>query len=264
MNLDFNKYKRIFAFGCSFTKYRWPTWADLISLECPNAIYRNYGMGGLGNLAISTRIIEGSRRFRFDSDDLVLVMWSTFCREDRWIEGKWFAQGNVYYSEYPKEWIKKYVDPNGGLIRDHALIYSTNRYLESLGVDSIVLKSAPFAYSEFGDISDLVSKELEVLYKKDYDSMPIDLYTYIGSDWCKDQQKYLDDWEQEFWRNDSHPFSGTYVSYLKHMGINLSDSTLRLANEWDNFLKTNPRSSEMMKRIDFLRQNVDLGRNKIF
>lgn len=264
MNLDFNKYKRIFAFGCSFTKYRWPTWADLISMESPDAVFRNYGMEGIGNLGISTRIIEGSKRFKFNNEDLILIMWSTFCREDRWLEGRWFTQGNVYFSEYPKEWIKKYVDPNGYLIRDHALIYSTNRYLESLGVDSIVLKSTPFAHTEIDSIDKRISDELEILYKKEYDYMPIDLYTFNGGYWSKDEQRYLDDYGEEEWRNDHHPFSESYVNYLNYIGIPLSNSTKEFANDWDNFVKTNPRSSEMIKRIDFLRQNVDLGRNKIF
>lgn len=264
MNLDFNKYKRIFAFGCSFTKYRWPTWADLISMEAPDAIFRNYGMPGMGNLGISTRIIEGSNRFEFSSTDLVLVMWSSFCREDRWIDGKWFTQGNVYHSEYPKEWVKKYVDPNGSLIRDHALIYSTNLYLKSLGVDTVLLKSTPFSFTELDNSNENISKELEVIYKKSYDSMPIDLYTFNGNTWAKDEQEYLDDYREEHWRHDHHPFSETYVSYLDHIGIKLSDRTKEFALDADSLLKRKPRTSEMIKRFDFLRQNVDLGRNKIF
>ena len=33
MIFDWTKYKRFFTFGCSFTCYMWPTWADIISKE---------------------------------------------------------------------------------------------------------------------------------------------------------------------------------------------------------------------------------------
>jgi hypothetical protein len=270
MNLDFKKYKRIFAFGCSFTHYKWPTWADLISIESPDAIYRNYGFAGMGNLAISTRIIEGSKRFNFNSDDLILVMWSTFCREDRWLNGRWFTQGSVYNSTYPEDWIRDYTDPNGYLIRDHALIYSTNQYIKSLDCDSVILKSSPFDYTETNPDKEsaYVRDQLSLIYKNDYNNLPLDFYTFNGSSWGNDTQEFFDDYNTDIkiqtWRTDIHPFSGSYVKYLEFIGIKLSDSTKRFANTFDEFIKRKPKITEMNKNIDFLRQNVDLGVNRIF
>ena len=94
--------------------------------------------------------------------------------------------------------------------------------------------------------------------------MPIDLYTFNGNTWAKDEQEYLDDYKEEYWRHDHHPFSGTYVNYLNHIGVKLSDETKQFALDADALLKSKPRTSEMTKRFNFLRQNVDLGRNKIF
>ena len=48
MHIDFNKYKRVFAFGCSFTNYIYPTWADLIMHEMPSAECYNFGKAGGG------------------------------------------------------------------------------------------------------------------------------------------------------------------------------------------------------------------------
>lgn len=270
MNLDFKKYKRIFAFGCSFTHYKWPTWADLISLESPDAVYRNYGFAGMGNLAISTRIIEGSKRFKFNSDDLILVMWSTFCREDRWLRGRWFTQGSVYNSSYPQDWIRDYTDPVGYLIRDHALIYSTNQYIKNLGCDSVILRSSPFDFTEANPDSDTVDilDGLSLIYKNDYNNLPLDLYTFNGNSWGNDTQEFFDDYHTDIkvqtWRQDSHPFSSTYARYLDLVGVKLSDSTVQFASEFDEFIKNKPRVTEMNKKIDFLRQNVDLGANRIF
>jgi len=269
MNLEFKKYKRIFAFGCSFTHYKWPTWADLISLESPDAVYRNYGTAGMGNLAISTRIIEGSKRFNFNSDDLVLVMWSTFCREDRWLRGSWFTQGSVYNSSYPKEFIQDYTDPVGYLIRDHALIYSTTQYLKNLECDAVILKSNSFEYTEerLDNNTAKILNELSLVYKNEYNELPIDLYTFNGHTWSNDRQEFFDDYDTNkapFLRNDSHPHSTTYAKYLDFIGIKLSDSTKQFANEFDEYIKTRPRVTDMIKKIDFLRMNVGYGTNRIF
>ena len=47
---------RLFVFGCSFTKYYWPTWADIIGQEFE--YYENWGEIGSGNLRIAHRITE--------------------------------------------------------------------------------------------------------------------------------------------------------------------------------------------------------------
>ena len=126
------------------------------------------------------------------------------------------------------------------------------------------MKSTPFSHTEINGSDDLVVKELSAIYKKDYDLMPIDLYTFNGGNWSNDSQEFLDDWADEYWRKDFHPFSTTYANYLKHIGIKLSNNTITVAEEADLLLKTKPRTSEMARRYDFLRQNVDLGINKIF
>jgi hypothetical protein len=265
MITDYSKYKRIFAFGCSFTCYSWPTWADLISLEAPHAVYSNYGKAGMGNLGISVRIIEASKRFNFTSDDLILVMWTTFCREDRWLRGNWFTQGNVYASTYPKDWVQEYTDPFGYKVRDHALIYSTTQYLKSLECDSILLKSSPFAYIEGIEDSDVadyesLGRQLEFIYKKDYDEMPIDFYTSMGNIWNKGpEQEFLDDWDKDKkprWRKDRHPWTTEYLNYLNFIGIKLSDNTKKFAIESDLWMSRKPRVTEMHEKFNFLRQNV--------
>jgi hypothetical protein len=65
MNVDFTKYKRFFAFGCSFTCYIWPTWADVVSKEMPQAKFYNLGKTGAGNLCISSKVAEANNRFKF-------------------------------------------------------------------------------------------------------------------------------------------------------------------------------------------------------
>ena len=46
---NWEKYKRVFAFGCSFTHYSYPTWANLIAYQNTDAEFYNFGKAGMGN-----------------------------------------------------------------------------------------------------------------------------------------------------------------------------------------------------------------------
>lgn len=252
MNIDFKKYKRFFAFGCSFTNYAWPTWADLIAFQYPHAEYFNYAIPGMGNIGIAARINEANKRFEFDDSDLVMVMWSTFCREDRWLRGRWHTQGNIYNSDYPDNFVKNFTDPVGYLIRDHSLINLTNEFLSKSKFGSLILKSAPFILSDSGSIDahDSTLSDLCKLYLKDYNDFPIDLYTYMGSTWGKFQQKINEDVNGNQTYVDSHPPTSMYLKYLESMGIEFSKNIKNLSDETDIILGTPViKRSELMKKF---------------
>lgn len=122
------KSKRFFAFGCSFTRYAWPTWADIIGAPYEENYY-NYGKVGAGNIYIHNTIMEVDQIHKFNSDDLVIVQWSGVDREDRYLNGEWRTKGNVL-SAYSEKWISQYYDSRGYLIRDIALIKSIKEFLE--------------------------------------------------------------------------------------------------------------------------------------
>ena len=127
MIFDWSKYKRFFTFGCSFTCYMWPTWADIVSKEMPAAEFYNFGLSGGGNPLISYRVAETNNRYKFTDTDLVMIMFSTYCREDRWVtDRKWIAGGNIFNNRfYPDSWVKEFADERGYLIRDAAVIDMT-------------------------------------------------------------------------------------------------------------------------------------------
>ena len=145
MKFDWSKYKRFFAFGCSFTSYMWPTWADVVSKEMPDAEFFNLGNSGSGNMLISLRLAEANNRFQFTETDLIMVMYTTYAREDRWVEDRWITPGNIYNNDvYPKEWVKKFADERGYLIRDAGLIDMSMKYLDSIPCDKYCMLSVPF------------------------------------------------------------------------------------------------------------------------
>jgi len=70
--------KRLFTFGCSFTKWSWPTWNDYIGLSFDE--YYNFACGGADNKNILYRLLQADKNYKFTSDDCVMVMFSSFNR----------------------------------------------------------------------------------------------------------------------------------------------------------------------------------------
>jgi hypothetical protein len=55
--------RRLFAFGCSFTNYRWSTWADCLAPEFD--YFENWGQAGAGNHYIFNSVMECDQRNHF-------------------------------------------------------------------------------------------------------------------------------------------------------------------------------------------------------
>ena len=133
---------RLFTFGCSFTNYNWATWADIIGGEF--LYYQNWGVRGAGNHCIFNSIIECNQRNCFSKDDTIAIMWSGITREDRYINNRWLTGGNVYNNRfYNEDFVKKYVDNRGFLIRDMAFIKATIDLLDHWGVKYIMFSMIP-------------------------------------------------------------------------------------------------------------------------
>ncbi len=62
---------RCFAFGCSFTRWFYPTWADVIGSNFTT--FYNYGNGALSNNTLHNRFLEVDHIHKFNSDDTILV-----------------------------------------------------------------------------------------------------------------------------------------------------------------------------------------------
>lgn len=254
MDIDFLKYKRFFTFGCSYTSYQWPTWANILAKEMPNAEFYNFGKSGAGNVMIACRVGEAAQRFTFCETDLVMVMWSSFCREDRWIEGDWRVYGNIFnQSFYSEDWVKKYADPIGYLIRDLPLIEMTNTFLTTLPCDSIKLKSTELTFLELAQKLENDSNRnnlLETIYKTyhlSYEKMPTSLATFTRT-LPRSTYYYIDADNKKM--SDGHPTPTDVCNYLRLLGISISETTEIYAAEYTNWLKKNNRAQEIRDRFN--------------
>ena len=126
---------RLFTFGCSFTHWAWPTWADIIAHDLAIPYY-NWGMPGMGNIAMQNRLTECDLRNNFNKDDIILVVWSTWSREDRYNVGKgaqrgygWNVRGDVLHS-YDTQFIDNHWSINNDLIKNSTAIISANKMFD--------------------------------------------------------------------------------------------------------------------------------------
>lgn len=88
---------RLFTFGCSLTRYHYPTWADILGQQWN--FFENWGEPGSGNHAIFNAIVECDARNRFNHDDTVIVLWSALARLDVYQKFKWKHTNNLFIDD---------------------------------------------------------------------------------------------------------------------------------------------------------------------
>jgi len=141
---------RLFAFGCSFTQYAWPTWADFLGLEFEQ--FENWGYPGIGNRAIAERIAQCHAINKFTSDDTVIVQWSSYLRNDyhtgrrrlnymkkdplAW-QGGWKTGGSIFnyinQPVYDQKWIAQFFDGQSFFMHTLNNIVASQGLLKSTG-----------------------------------------------------------------------------------------------------------------------------------
>lgn len=217
--------KRLFAFGCSFTNYRWSTWVDCLSPEFDTV--ENWGQSGAGNSYIFNSIMEADQRNRFGPDDTVIVCWTTVHRDDRYVQGRWHTLGNMFTCPiYDREYLTTHVDSRGYLLRDLAQIKAVKTLLEHRNIEWKFLSMADF----------------------DGDPDVVDLYQDVIDSILPSYQKVL---HPEGWpiRQDPHPTPAEHLAYLDVVlpGWVTKQNTRVIMHEQSINLNKDPNRSGMTK-----------------
>jgi hypothetical protein len=263
MNLNLDKYERIFAFGCSFTNYKWPTWADIIAEEIkPRKLY-NYGMSGAGNLFIAHSISEADAIHNLTTNDLVLVMWTNIHREDRFFKDQWLPAGNLYsQGYYPTSWIYLY-DETHYLLRDLALIKFAKNFFENKKIDHHFMSMVSIGCALDG--SDIVNIDQKpIIEKYDLSFIKPSIHELVfNSDWQsikprsmtrdKDAVHHI---KGPGWAEDCHAHPLEHLKYLKLLWPEtvFKKSTEEYAAYYhDLVLKTTEKYDQLFEREQVLR-----------
>jgi hypothetical protein len=244
--LDFSNYDRLFTFGCSFTRYHWATWADLLASEIPHVEHINLGRCGAGQQFIQALISQALLKYKPGKRDLLAVMYTTHYREDRHMGNRhnvpfWYTPGNIFsQGEYPMEFVEKYCEPRGMTTRDCAIMHSCDALLTSTQFDSIQFAGVGVPKQEwYGHGGDSratdVNADIQTFYADllENNIMPDLLNTQMGGEWpvyyhynggpdCGYPDGIIPDY---------HPHSPSYREYLIKCGLPMGERSERLANQ---------------------------------
>ena len=206
-NLDPKKYKRFFAFGCSMTDYYWSTWADIIGAHVPE--YYNWGRSGQGNVFIALSIVEAHKRFTFGPGDLVIPMWSSSTREDRYFNNSWHGGGNIYtnkaYTNAQQKAFIQTADPRFYLIRDLGMISYAATLLETTAADWDFLSMIRPGELEWGQ-DKIEHTDVEYHHADTYQLLKPSLYDTIAQ---RTWQTFTNE------SGDNHPLPLRHLEYLR-------------------------------------------------
>lgn len=191
------KKNRLFTFGCSCTGYHYPTWADLIGTQFEE--FYNLGLSGMGNRFIQQMVFEAHHHKKFTPDDTVIVMFTSYLRNDVWLTDlKWPSRGPVYLTSnadvYNNWWMKNHWSLEWGLMDSWSSVNAVKQFLDASGVRYKLLNAMPLTgdlkegtsdtdifekdMSNF-DYSNLLDEEYPVWHMaNDYGFTSKDLYTF--------------------------------------------------------------------------------------
>lgn len=251
-------YKRFFSFGCSFTQHLWPTWSDIIALDL-GIPFQNWGKTGAGNAAIQSRIVECDFENDFTSDDLVIVVWTGWNREDRFVN-QWLCGGMIFNNwNYDQNFIDKYWSLENDYIKSTTAIHTTYRAYKDVikyhGAITLPEDRLEYNYNYASFLKsknlDLANKILNNFYQK---SVPLQLF----------------DWSNNSFFNgtcaDGHPDILCHLQFVTNkvypsLNLTLKDSTIKYCHDYQH------EASKVLEKTDtydvvtqkILRLNKEIG-----
>jgi hypothetical protein len=164
-------------------------------------------------------------------------MWTNVSREDRYLKNKWETHGNIYTQGfYDKNFIKKFTDDRGFLIRDLAVIAAVLDLLEYWKVNYAFLSMVPLDNKGQYECERLPDQDILNLYKHVLLQIRPSIYEAI----------FNFDWYSRFSPEEYALYSGSsWPSYKEFMGGS-NGSDVNIQNEIKRFRK------------NYLKQNVEI------
>ena len=267
---------RLFTFGCSFTQYTWPTWANMLGIEYDE--FYNWGLSGIGNRAIAERVAEAHAKHQFTKDDVVIVQWSSHLRNDWYHKYSfpdrgygWKTCGSVfsYINEklYDQNWIQTFFYEPAYVMHTLNNVVLVQSLLNSIGCTWYMTSIGDLrnigadtrddiSYGEKGNITTPNDKftdqvlwqklpELEIYNDVIWNQhanhwlMPIDIFVQKFDN--SYSYTYRDDtfFGKKTYAVDLHPTPKQHLMWIKHElldKLDISHETLELSEQISNYV----------------------------
>ncbi len=210
--------KRLFVFGCSYTAYSWPGWADILSIHFD--YFENWGLAGLGNRGIAERVAECNMKNKFGPNDTVVVQWSTHLRNDFFHqEGTltdrmpgWKTAGSIFnYLNspiYDEKWYRTFFDEEAYFMHTLNNITLIQNLLENTG--------ATWLMTSIGDVRELGT---DLSYTYDYGESSI--FSSLKEKLCGSPKKFgyeispgLEVYDKPIWEDHKNQWVSPIWPYI--------------------------------------------------
>ena len=244
--------KRFFSFGCSFTHYIWPTWADILGKQYD--YYENWGRMGVGNFYILNSLVECHLKNQITRDDVIGIMWTNIHRIDTYKNEKWISSGNVHSDLKSFKHFKPFIDTRGFYVRDLSFIYLAEQLLENIGCKYFMcsmLDIKNFFQSSI-NIEDSFEKIDDILpyYKNTLDKIKPSVHQIIFNyDWTSRPFQSI----SGHVRLDPHPSPAEHLEYLDKIFPEylISPDTREFIKEINDKLQIGDNIENLLVKYDF-------------
>lgn len=238
-------YPRFFSFGCSFTKYAWPTWADIIGTNYK--IHHNFGNRGAGNYYIASKLYETHLTYKIKKEDVVIVMLSSANRLDIYDEnlGRFNLNGNIYNSEniFGKKFVNEVWNDTHSIWNTWFSVQTIKTLLESIGCRYKIIEAFGLLNTDFG-VKLKITNSIENLIK-DYTNCVYttqNLYNF-SKNYNPPSYKGLDgNW-------DGHPTIMCNHDFVKmHISEFYDNQMYEIAKKWESEIQLDVHNSNFSKQ----------------
>jgi len=140
--------------GCSFTNYRWPTWADYLATGYSK--YYNLGRSGAGNRYIFHSLLYAIETGIITSLDTVIIQWSSLIREDRILPESrgWRHSGNIFndlnpHPTFSKDFVNNYFTCYQSTLEFLGYIEASKTLLNNIGCNFKFISMLDYTIDNF-------------------------------------------------------------------------------------------------------------------
>jgi len=265
MKISIKNPKRLFTFGCSFTHYRWASWANILAYEL-NCDFYNFGKSGAGNSYIANQITQANNHFKFSNEDLVVVCWTNVSREDRWHPNNgWITPGNIYtQGEYDKKFVKRWANDIHFVLRDFSIIDLASHYLKNqTNYHFLSMCNISTQINQWENTEDNKNPDVQKIAKSYSNVLSTIARSFYEVLWNNNiDNKWSKDWQEIHPHySDGHPTPIEHLEYLESIfEHNFSNQTkeavFKLNQEWINFIRESYQKTKTSQGLHDLDQNI--------
>lgn len=155
---------KIFAYGCSFTSYNWPSYADILGLQYDVV---NSGSSGSSNERIFYNLMNDVRNNKINKNDIVITQWSGTNRFNYLkTNGVWIGEGNVLlpHNKWIYNKIKGWFNPEFEYQKTINTIIAAQTILEKINCKHVQMSLHPLDEVD----KNFLENDLEGTYLGDY------------------------------------------------------------------------------------------------